>query len=296
MLELEKEAPSVISRTTKSEIIRAPNIDFSIFRDDGKSNQPFFPIYLSLLHCPSMLLMLNCNSIITSLEYQMEQQIDPVAEAEVLVTTAQQTLLSLDAKRVDAVAASLAAKATRKRHSYASHAKSDPASQKAVEQAHDEILRADSHLQSIDDAIAESKRRLSDAQSNLALEKQKAKAREGVARLEELTSLCHGADSALSQYVQTVEQMDRYVQSLSAVSGGRPSRQLLRLALKRSLFFHLIPLRNIVGPDLPVATLSPNDRKPLAHFGDAWDRVIRGSLEAIIAGKPVELEPDEEAA
>ena len=83
----------------------------------------------------------------------------------------------------------------------------------------------------------------------------------------------HAADAALRQYLTAIVAVDQCAQRVCTIA-SRPSRDIVRAALKRSLLSALTAHRQTF--ELPL--LPPNERKPLADWAQSWTATIRGTL------------------
>ena len=110
--------------------------------------------------------------------------------------------------------------------------------------------------------------------------------------LEAVIAAGFAADNGIKQFVRAVIALEQAAVSVAGVA-SRPSRELVRVAIKHALFHQLVPIRHLLGAEFPVASIPQNQRKPLNEYCIQWERGIRQALQAVIDGKPEPIIDDE---
>jgi hypothetical protein len=174
--------------------------------------------------------------------------------------------------------------------SFAAHS-GDKAARARLTALHAEIATHGSELASISAAISEAERRLGQATAahSQALEQQKA--RETLARLDDLVSAAAGCDAALSAFLKSFDALERIAVAIGAVAGV-PNRDIVRVLSVKALHTALFSHQRVFD----TRHLPPNERISFCDMAAGWSRAVSGWANGRLAAPDIGHKDDKEAA
>jgi chromosome segregation ATPase len=214
---------------------------------------------------------------------------DPVAAANSAVTAAQQILDELIAQRGAVTVREKQLTGERAKIAFAAHGAGNAKAKTRLSTIHREFAEIGSEIAGFDAAIEEAKARLAAAKLRVGQEIERQRAREAIARGEAVQAAAAGCDTALRQFLQAYDALDRACAAACGIT-SRPSRQVVRVAAKRALIAALTARRL----DFDTELLAPNERHTFAEIAQAWHNSITAWAAQRLAepGQP----PEEEQA
>jgi hypothetical protein len=208
---------------------------------------------------------------------------DPVAQAKTGVAEAERTLAAFEAERAELVSRRDADVERRRQIAFAAHSGQDREARKRLDALHDEAVRYDSRLASLDDAINEAKRRVVRAHEAAAHAADRAQA----LQLRE----------ALIAFIATAGQLDEALAAV-AVHGNKLCELQREMRLAGAVVPNGAQLDSLGARCLLTAcsatpwrrhfeTLAPHERRSFAELCAYWGK----TLERNIATRLGEAEP-----
>jgi hypothetical protein len=191
-----------------------------------------------------------------------------VAEANAAVKAARQTLNHLRGQKLVSEARAADLTAERQRISFAAHT-DDPVARKRLSELHSEISEHGSEMASIEAAIVEAETRVKQAEAAAARALEHQRARETLAKVDDLACLAAGCDTALRNFLLAYDRFEKLAVTIGAVA-GRPDRPIIRVLSQKALHTALFGHKDVFD----TRHLAPAERLSFADAAAGWGRAV----------------------
>jgi hypothetical protein len=216
---------------------------------------------------------------------------DPVVAAHAQISKDQHILDNLLAQQAILVSKELDLTAEKRLLGYASFARQEAKSRERLTQVTQEHFTLESELSSLEGAVEEAQKRLAVSRENERLELQKAKARQILERLDDLSNAAISCDLALKQFVKSFVEMERTAATICATT-NHPQREILRTLARRAVQTALLSQVRVFD----FGFLAPGERLTFSDMAADWGRAASSWCAQRLGSPQLDVLPDLDAA
>jgi chromosome segregation ATPase len=203
-----------------------------------------------------------------------------------LVATAEQALRALEHKRQQLIESRAADENARREIAFRAHADGDAKARQALDKLNAASVRFDAELRSIEDAIAEAQDRLAGARTAVGKEAARSSAVAARAVLDEMRAAARGVDGALSDFVDSADELFAALDKLHQLGIQQPTaNQLNSLGLR--------VVQTWIGTSKyqrAVELVQPSARRHMLPLVTEWAQMVEQNYIAPLLGATKQTE------